>query len=75
MGPSKTTSQATLRLIHNIILVEDEGGKLHVVEIKWTKARNKASKAWWDAYPGSTWNVITNENYLFALTIFAWLHR
>lgn len=47
-----------------IDLVEDEGGKLHAAEIKWAKARMKAPKAWRDAYPDSTWNVITGDNYL-----------
>lgn len=44
--------------------IEEEGGSFSASEIKWTKARKKAPKAWRDGYPGASWNVITKDNYL-----------
>ncbi|MCI0542350.1 ATP-binding protein [bacterium] len=46
--------------------VEDEGGKLHGFEFKWSgkKARKRAPAAWRQAYPDALFSTITPENYL-----------
>lgn len=47
-----------------IDLVEDKGGRLRGLEMKWSKGRKKAPKAWQEAYPDSTWEIITRDNFL-----------
>lgn len=46
-----------------IDLIEDSGGLLKATEIKWQKRPKKAPKAWSDNYPGSSWEVISRDNY------------
>lgn len=46
-----------------IDLIEDSGGQLKATEIKWQKMPKNAPKAWRDNYPGSSWNVISKDNY------------
>ena len=45
-------------------LIKDEGGVLHGFEIKWQKNKKHAPKNWLKAYPNSTWQNITKDNYL-----------
>lgn len=45
-------------------LIKDEGGKLRGFEIKWQKTRKRPPKNWIGAYPSSTWQNITRDNYL-----------
>src|SRR3989344_904023 len=47
-----------------IDLVEEKDGQLHGLEMKWSRDRKKAPKAWIETYPDSTWEVITRDNYL-----------
>lgn len=47
-----------------IDLVREEDGKLKALEIKWQKKHNLPPKTWREAYPNSTWESITRENYL-----------
>lgn len=47
-----------------IDLVEDKGGRLRGLEMKWSKGRKKVPKAWQEAYPDSTWEIITRDNFL-----------
>lgn len=45
--------------------IEDREGKLHAFEIKWNPRKTpKAPSAWKKAYPESSFQVITPENYL-----------
>jgi len=46
-----------------IDLIEEKKGVLHGYEVKWTKARKSAPKAW-ATYKNASWSVITKENYL-----------
>lgn len=47
-----------------IDLIEEQDGVLHTFEFKWNgKARNSQPKAFANSYPGSTYEVITPENY------------
>ncbi|TSA39182.1 MAG: ATP-binding protein [Porphyromonadaceae bacterium] len=43
--------------------VEEREGNLFAYEIKWSKVRIKPPKAWSDAYPDSTFQTVTKENY------------
>ena len=47
-----------------IDLVEELAGQLHCFEIKWTRPKKSAPKAWRDTYPHAPWASITTENYL-----------
>lgn len=47
-----------------IDLVTDQGGKLSAVEIKWKKKPGRPPKNWMEAYPDSSWDSITRDNYL-----------
>lgn len=49
-------------------LVEDKGGKLSALEIKWQKAPKTAPKAWREGYPDSSWGVVTKDNYFEKIT-------
>src|SRR3989339_403715 len=40
-----------------IDLIEDKGGKLSALEIKWQKVPKIAPKAWREGYPDSSWGV------------------
>ena len=45
--------------------IEEREGKLHAYEIKWNdRKKPKVPSAWIKAYPDSSYNVITPENYL-----------
>lgn len=45
--------------------IEEHSGRLDAFEIKWgTTKKVKAPAAWTNAYPGSTFKVITPQNYL-----------
>ncbi|MEZ5082465.1 MAG: ATP-binding protein [Bacteroidales bacterium] len=45
--------------------IEEREGKLHAYEIKWSdRKKPKVPSAWIKAYPDSSYNVITPENYL-----------
>lgn len=46
-----------------IDLVEEKNGQLFGYEIKWTKAKKKAPKAWREGYPKASWQTVTNKNY------------
>ena len=46
-----------------IDLIEEREGKLFAYEVKWKNAKIKSPAAWQKAYPASTFNVITTENY------------
>ena len=46
-----------------IDLVEEREGKLFAYEFKWKDVRGKIPAAWQKAYPNSSFNVITTENY------------
>ena len=47
-----------------IDLVEEQDGVLHTFEFKWNdKAKSKQPKTFADAYPNSTYEVITPESY------------
>ena len=46
-----------------IDLIEERDGKLFAYEVKWKNAKIKSPAAWQKAYPASTFNVITTENY------------
>ena len=46
-----------------IDLVEEKAGKLFGYEIKWSKARKHAPKAW-GTYKNASWEVITRDNFL-----------
>lgn len=48
---------------HEIDWIEDREGKLFAYEIKWNKSRGKPPKDWSEAYPGSSYQTITRENY------------
>ena len=47
-----------------IDLVEEKNGKLFGYEIKWTKAKKRAPKAW-ETYKNASWQVITKDNFKF----------
>lgn len=48
-----------------IDLIEEHSGRLDAFEIKWSTTKKvKAPAAWVNAYPDSTYKVITPENYL-----------
>lgn len=47
-----------------IDLVMESKGKLSAIEIKWKKKRDLPPKTWTEAYPGSTWESVTKDNYL-----------
>lgn len=47
-----------------IDLVKDEGGKLLAYEIKWQKPKKRPPKNWLKAYPNSSWETITKDNFL-----------
>lgn len=44
-------------------LVEDQGGKLHGWEIKWS-GKGKRPPSAWMSYKGADWKIINRENYL-----------
>ena len=46
-----------------IDLVEEADGKLHAFEFKWGPKISKAPKAWRDAYPESTYQIINRDNF------------
>ena len=47
-----------------IDLIEEQDGMLHAFEFKWNgKAKNKPPKTFPEAYPNSTYEVITPENF------------
>lgn len=47
-----------------IDLLTERGGKISAFEIKWKKGRRNPPKNWREAYPGSSWETITRDNYL-----------
>ena len=47
-----------------IDLVEEDEGRLSGFEFKWKSGRENAPKEWKTAYPGSSFQVINQENYL-----------
>lgn len=47
-----------------IDLIEEEGGKLHAYEFKWSKDKVKVPSKWSETYKDSTFEVITKDNYL-----------
>ena len=51
-----------------IDLIEEYGGALHAFEFKWSPRRKPAApKVFMEAYPGSTYKVISQENFLDAV--------
>lgn len=46
-----------------IDLVEEKNGQLYGYEIKWTKTKKNAPKAWRDGYPKAFWQTITKADY------------
>ncbi len=50
-----------------IDLIKDAGGKLSALEIKWGKPRKAPPRSFTEAYPDSSWQSITRENYLSVL--------
>ena len=46
-----------------IDLVEERTGKLFAYEFKWKAEKAKTPTAWKKAYPGSSFKLITSENY------------
>ena len=52
-----------------IDLVEERGGRLDGVEMKWTpRPRLRAPGAWREAYPAGSFRVVDRENYLDFIT-------
>ena len=52
-----------------IDLVEERGGRLDGMEMKWTpRPRLRAPRAWREAYPASSFRVVDRENYLDFIT-------
>ena len=52
-----------------IDLVEERGGRLDGVEMKWTpRPRLRPPRAWREAYPASSFRVVDRENYLDFIT-------
>lgn len=52
-----------------IDLVEERGGRLDGVEMKWSpRARVRAPRAWTQAYPASSFRVVDRESYLDFIT-------
>ena len=52
-----------------IDLVEERGGRLDGVEMKWTpRPRLRAPRAWREAYPASSFRVVDRDNYLDFIT-------
>ena len=52
-----------------IDLIEERGGRLDAVEMKWSpKPRLRAPRAWREAYPESSFRVVDRENYLEFVT-------
>jgi predicted AAA+ superfamily ATPase len=52
-----------------IDLVEEKDGRLHGFECKWSGSKKaSAPKEWRAAYPGSTFSVVSKENYLDFIT-------
>ncbi len=48
-----------------IDLIEEWGGRLHAAEIKWSpRAAARAPRGWHQAYPGSSFQVVHQGNYL-----------
>lgn len=47
-----------------IDLIEEEGGRLHGFEFKWTEKAVKTPQEFLDTYPGSTFHVVHKENHL-----------
>ena len=48
-----------------IDLVEERGGRLDAVEMKWSpKPGLRAPRAWREAYPDSSFRIADRENYL-----------
>ena len=48
-----------------IDLVEERGGRLDAVEMKWSpKPGLRAPRAWREAYPDSSFRIVDRENYL-----------
>jgi predicted AAA+ superfamily ATPase len=47
-----------------IDLVEEQGGELFGFEVKWKTGRVKAPKEWTSAYPGASFNIIQQDNYI-----------
>lgn len=50
-----------------IDLVEEKGGQLYATEVKWRKSRQSPPQAWKDAYPLSSWQSLTPQNFLSPL--------
>ncbi len=46
-----------------IDLIEERDGKLFAYEFKWKADKIKIPAAWKNAYPGSEFKVITQENF------------
>lgn len=46
-----------------IDLIEEREGKLFAYEFKWKNAKIKSPAAWQKAYPKSTFDIITTDNY------------
>ena len=49
--------------LQEIDLVEERTGKLFAYEFKWKAEKAKTPTAWKKAYPGSSFKLITSENY------------
>ena len=48
-----------------IDLIEERGGRLHGVELKWSpQPGQRAPRAWRQAYPDSSFRVVDRDNYL-----------
>jgi len=47
-----------------IDLVEDRGGKLYGIEVKWSPKRVHAPRSWLASYPNAEFTTINRENYL-----------
>ena len=52
-----------------IDLIEEWGGRLHAAEIKWSpRAAARAPRGWCQAYPGGSFQVVHQGNYLGFIT-------
>lgn len=48
--------------------VEEYDGNLHGYEITWSDKKSKPKKDWLSAYPGASWTIINQKNYLEFIT-------
>lgn len=51
-----------------IDLVEEADGRLRGIEFKWRSGKQRCPKAWTDAYPEATFEVVHRDNYLDFVT-------